>query len=76
MDSWNNIGCELLEKCIIQFKKKENLDKIHTNVLDPLIDYILQRLYPYILITCIRFLLMLVFLSLVAVMLFRSIGFT
>jgi hypothetical protein len=76
MDSWKDIGCELLEKCIIEFKKKENIDKIHTNVLDPLIDYILQRLYPYILITCVMFLLMLVFLILVTVMLFRSIGFS
>jgi hypothetical protein len=76
MDSWKDIGCELLEKCIIEFKKKENIDKIHTNVLDPLIDYILQRLYPYILITCVMFLLMLLFLILVTVMLFRSIGFS
>ena len=76
MDNWRDIGCELLEKCIIEFKKKENMDKINTNVLDPLIDYILQRLYPYILGTCIMFLLMLVFLILVAVMLFRSIGFS
>ena len=76
MDSWKDIGCELLEKCIIEFKKKENIDKIHSNVLDPLIDYILQRLYPYILITCVMFLLMLLFLILVTVMLFRSIGFS
>ena len=76
MDNWRDIGCELLEKCIIEFKKKENMDKINSNVLDPLIDYILQRLYPYILITCIMFLLMLIFLILVAIMLFRSIGFS
>jgi hypothetical protein len=76
MDNWRDIGCELLEKCIIEFKKKENMDKINTNVLDPLIDYILKRLYPYILITCVMFLLMLIFLILVAFMLFRSIGFS
>ena len=72
MDSWQAIGNELLEKCIIEIKKQENMNKLHTNVLDPLIDYILQRLYPYIMVTCIMFLLMLVFLILVFIMLFRS----
>jgi hypothetical protein len=74
MDSWQAIGNELLEKCIIEIKKQENMNKLHTNVLDPLIDYILQRLYPYIMVTCIMFLLMLVFLILVFIMLFRSTG--
>ena len=74
MDSWEAIGSELLEKCIIEIKKQENMDKIHTNVLDPLIDYILQRLYPYIMVTCIMFLLMLIFLVLLFIMLFRSSG--
>jgi hypothetical protein len=74
MDSWQAIGNELLEKCIIEIKKQENMNKLHTNVLDPLIDYILQRLYPYIMVTCIMFLLMLVFLILVFIMLFRTTG--
>jgi hypothetical protein len=74
MDSWQAIGNELLEKCIIEIKKQENMNKLHTNVLDPLIDYILQRLYPYIMVTCIMFLLMLVFLILLFIMLFRTTG--
>jgi len=74
MDSWQAIGSELLEKCIIEIKKQENMDKIHNNVLDPLIDYILQRLYPYIMVTCIMFILMLIFLILVFIMVFRSYG--
>jgi hypothetical protein len=74
MDSWQAIGCELLEKCILEVKKQENMEKIHTNIMDPLIDYILQRLYPYIMVTCIMFILMLVFLVLVFIMVFRSTG--
>ncbi len=74
MDSWQAIGSELLEKCIIEVKKQENMDKIHTNVLDPLIDYILERLYPYIMVTCIMFILMLIFLILVFIMVFKSYG--
>ena len=74
MDSWQAIGCELLEKCILEVKKEENMQKIHTNIMDPLIDYILQRLYPYIMVTCFMFILMLVFLVLVFIMVFRSTG--
>jgi len=73
MDSWQAIGNELLEKCIIEMKKKDNMTKIKTNLLDPMIDYILERLYPYIMVSCIIFLLILLFLILVFIMLIRSI---
>jgi hypothetical protein len=75
MDSWQSIGNELLEKFIIELKKKENVEKIHSNILDPLIDYIIQRMYPYIMVSCIIFLLILIFLILVSIMLFRTNGF-
>ncbi len=75
MDSWQSIGNELLEKIIIELKKKENVEKIHSNILDPLIDYIIQRMYPYIMVSCVIFLLILIFLILVSIMLFRTTGF-
>jgi hypothetical protein len=74
MDSWEAIGNELLEKCIIEVKKKENMDKIQNNLMDPLIDYIIRRLYPYLMVSSIIFILILIFLILVFIMLFRSTG--
>ncbi len=74
MDSWEAIGNELLEKCIIEIKKKDNMEKIQGNLMDPLIDYIIGRLYPYIMVSSIIFFLILLFLILVFIMLFRSIG--
>jgi hypothetical protein len=74
MDSWEAIGNELLEKCIIEIKKKDNMDKIQFNLMDPLIDYIIGRLYPYIMVSSIIFFLILLFLILVFIMLFRSTG--
>jgi hypothetical protein len=74
MDSWEAIGNELLEKCIIEIKKKDNMEKIQGNLMDPLIDYIIGRLYPYIMVSCIIFFLILLFLILVFIMLFRSTG--
>jgi hypothetical protein len=74
MDSWEAIGNELLEKCIIEIKKKDNMEKIQGNLMDPLIDYIIGRLYPYIMVSSIIFFLILLFLILVFIMLFRSTG--
>lgn len=74
MDSWEAIGNELLEKCIIELKKKDNMEKIQGNLMDPLIDYIIGRLYPYIMVSSVIFFLILLFLILVFIMLFRSTG--
>jgi hypothetical protein len=75
MNNWRDIGCDLLEKCLSEIKDKKNMQKIQSNVLDPLIDYILERLYPYFLVTSIIFLLILLMVILVFVMLLRSVGF-
>jgi hypothetical protein len=74
MDSWEAIGNELLEKCILELKKKDNMEKIQGNLMDPLIDYIIGRLYPYIMVSSVIFFLILLFLILVFIMLFRSTG--
>ena len=48
---------ELLDKFIIEIKNKPNLQKIQINLIDPLIDYTFQRLYPYIIVITIIFFL-------------------
>ena len=48
---------ELLEKIILEIKKEENMTKIQLNFIDPIIHYTFHRLYPYILISSIIFLL-------------------
>ena len=55
---------ELLDKFIIEIKNKPNLQKLQINLIDPLIDYTFQRLYPYVIvITIIFFLIFLLALS-------------
>lgn len=51
------ITSELLEKIIEEIKKPENMSKIHVGVVDPLIHYTFNRLYPYIIVSSIIFLL-------------------
>ncbi len=48
---------ELLDKVIEELKKPENMSKIHLGVVDPLIHYTFNRLYPYIIVSSIIFLL-------------------
>ena len=47
----------LINKCAVEFKKQDNLDKIHKEVIDPIIYHSLKRLYPYIILSSVIFVL-------------------
>lgn len=51
----NDIIHIVLEEC----KKEDNKEQIKTYIIDPLICYILDRIYPYIFITATIFILIL-----------------
>lgn len=53
----NKLGIELSSYILNELNKKENLEKIKNQVINPLIDYTYHRLYPYILVTSIIFFL-------------------
>ena len=55
--SINSLTNEILEKILLEIRKKENIEKIHENVIDPLVNYTFQKIYPYVIITSIIFLL-------------------
>ena len=48
---------DIIEKFIFEINKEENKEYIKINVIDKFVDYILDRLYPYIFITAIIFVL-------------------
>lgn len=50
---------ELIQKLIFEFKKEENQEQLKAHIIDPIICYILDRLYPYIFITSAIFILLL-----------------
>ena len=66
------ITCDLFYKCISEFNKKENKEKIENDFLNPLIDYIFQRLYPYFIITSIIFFLTFLLAVAIFYMVFKS----
>lgn len=68
---------ELTKKClessIEEIKKEENMNKIRTEVVDPLIHYTYKRIYPYFLITIIIFLLTFILALLIFIILVKDI---
>lgn len=44
---------EIIELSIIEFKKPKNKKKIETEILSPIIEFILEKIKPYILFTSI-----------------------
>lgn len=50
---FNKIINEAMEICICEFKKEKNRKKIEDDILSPLIDFILDKIKPYILGTSI-----------------------
>lgn len=59
MDKLSN---ELINTLINKFKKKENMEKINCEILEPLLYFFLKKLYPYIIFTCCVFALIIVLL--------------
>ena len=39
---------EIIDKIVLEVKKKNNLEKISDNIIEPMIYYLLKKIYPYI----------------------------
>ena len=57
---------EFLDKILIEIKKNENMNKIHNNIIDPLVNYTFKKIHPYILTLFI--ILILIFLIIIAIL--------
>jgi hypothetical protein len=60
MSTLVNLTSEVINTLLIEAKKEENICRIKRTIMDPLIDYTFQKLYPYIVITSILFILIFV----------------
>tara|TARA_Y100000310_G_C20393413_1_gene673917 strand:+ start:522 stop:758 length:237 start_codon:yes stop_codon:yes gene_type:complete len=52
-----DLSSQLIDKFTTEVKKKENLNKIQQSLLDPLIKYTIQCIYPYIITISVIFIL-------------------
>ena len=49
---------DIIFKIITEINQPENTQKIKTEIVNPFVKYILEQLYPYLITTCIIFVLM------------------
>jgi hypothetical protein len=57
----------ILDRIIQAFQEPRNRERIQTQCIDPLLKYILNRMFPYIILICIIF-------SIILLMSFTSVG--
>ena len=57
----------ILDRAVQFFQEPKNRERIQQNCLDPMLRYILDRMFPYIILTCILF-------SLILLMSLTSVG--
>ena len=57
----------ILDRAIEFFQEPRNRERIQHNCLDPVLRYLLDRMFPYIILTCILF-------SLILLMSLTSVG--
>ena len=63
---------ELLDKILVEIKKKNNMNKIEQNLVKPLILYTFKRLYPYILTCSVIFITTFLIAVLILLLLIRQ----
>lgn len=73
--SFEKIKTELFDKLIDEISQEKYMDKMHTKVIDPLIRYTFDRLYPYLLATTIFFILIFIVAIMILCMVMRSNGY-
>lgn len=59
---------DLLHHTLDEVKKKQNMQRLQTDLIDPIIHYTFAHLYPYIIVTSILFFF--IFILAVAILIF------
>jgi hypothetical protein len=67
-----NLTRQVIDNILIEVKKDENMSKIRTNIIDPIIHYSIERIYPYIIITGALFILTLLVAIVILIILIKK----
>lgn len=65
---------EILDKIIEEVRRPNNMNKIEMNIVEPLIMYTFKRLYPYLLMSSIIFILTFLVALLILLLLIKQIN--
>jgi len=67
-----NLTRQIIDNILIEVKKDENMSKIRDNIIDPIIHYSIDRIYPYIIITGALFILTLLVAIIILIILIKK----
>lgn len=68
----HNILCDLVNKCIIEINDGDDIKQpIKERILKPLINYILEQIYPYLIISVCIFVLTLLIAIIILVLIIK-----
>jgi hypothetical protein len=68
----SNLTRQVIDNILIEVKKDENMSKIRSNIIDPIIHYSIERIYPYIIITGALFILTLLVAIVILIILIKK----
>lgn len=69
----NKITKDFTDLVIKSFNNSDNCEKIKSNIIDPLIIYIFDKFYPYLIISCAVIFLMFILLLCILALIIRSL---
>jgi hypothetical protein len=72
----NTFANEIIDICITELSKEDTKTKINTYIIEPSFTYIFDRLYPYIILTSIIFVLILLMAIIIIIILIRNSRYT
>ena len=67
----SKITSDLLDSFILECKKKNNIDKIKYNVLNPIIHYIFWKIYPFFIILFVILFIILIIIIIMLIILIK-----
>lgn len=70
--NFTKLTSNLINKFIDEMKKEENNTKLKTYVIDPCINHIMNKLYPYLIISAIIFILIFLISILILFLIIRA----
>lgn len=66
------ITTDIINMIIVEVKQEENLNKIKKEILQPTTNYILEQIYPYLILSVIIFVLTFLIATITLVFLLRT----
>jgi hypothetical protein len=63
----------IIQKCIQSVQTEENKKMVQVFLVDPILNYVLDRLFPYVLILCVLFVILTIMISMTLALVFMRL---